>query len=191
MDEDAASECGRHRMSEDNEHSYPEGFSSAPCSMHEADPVYMGLEDEIITFRPPGEQELARLKEVLLHELPDAVIYAGNDGLIRFWNRGATRIFGFSAAEAVGQSLDIIIPERLRQRHWEGYHRMMKTGHSRHEAHELLAVPAVDRMGRTLSIQFTVAPVADENHALIGIAAVLRDVTATFEEIKRLRAGRS
>lgn len=155
------------------------------------DPVYMGLEDEIITFRPPGEQELARLKEVLLHELPDAVIYAGNDGLIRFWNRGATRIFGFSAAEAVGQSLDIIIPERLRQRHWEGYHRMMKTGHSRHEAHELLAVPAVDRMGRTLSIQFTVAPVADENHALIGIVAVLRDVTATFEEIKRLRAGRS
>ncbi|MCB1856299.1 MAG: PAS domain S-box protein [Halieaceae bacterium] len=161
------------------------------CSMHEADPTYMGLEKETSTFGSPGENELARLKNVLLHELPDAVIYADNGGLIRFWNRGAARIFGFSAAQAVGQSLDIIIPEQLRQRHWEGYHRMMSTGHSRHEAHELLAVPAVDRSGRTLSIQFTVAPVADENDSLIGIVAILRDVTATFEEIKRLRAGRS
>ena len=170
---------------------FGESFASPPCSMHEVDPAYMGLENEKSTLGSAGEQELARLKNVLLHELPDAVIYAGNDGLIRFWNRGAERIFGFSATQAVGQSLDIIIPERLRQRHWEGYHRMMKTGQARHEAHELLAVPAVDQSGRTLSIQFTVAPVADDNGSLMGIVAILRDVTATFEEIKRLRAGRA
>jgi PAS domain S-box-containing protein len=129
-----------------------------------------------------AEEDLARLGEAVLHHIPDAVIYADRDGIIRFWNAGAVRIFGFSQNEAVGQSLDIIVPERLRQRHWDGYRRMRETGRSRHGPDELLSAPAQTRSGQTLSIQFTVAPVASPDGALAGIAAVLRDVTATFQE---------
>ena len=139
----------------------------------------------------PGELDaggLDALARALLSDLPDAVIYADRDGAIRFWNAGAERIFGFSKTEAIGRSLDIIIPERLRQRHWDGYTRMMQTGHSRYGADELLSVPAVTKAGASLSIQFTVAPVHGADGSLIGIVALLRDVTATFQELKRLRA---
>jgi len=132
--------------------------------------------------------DLAALGRTLLTEIPDAVVYADRDGAIRFWNSGAERIFGFSAEEALGQSLDIIIPERLRQRHWDGYRHMMATGQSRYGAGDLLSVPAVNKAGESLSVQFTVAPVRDAAGELAGIIAVLRDVTATFQERKRLRA---
>lgn len=136
-----------------------------------------------------GEVEVDRLARAVIADIPDAVVYADRDGIIRYWNAGAARIFGFSESEALGQSLDIIIPERLRQRHWDGYNRMMETGESRHAAEELLSVPAVTRSGDRLSIQFTVAPVRDGDGAITGIAAVLRDVTETFLELKRLRSG--
>jgi PAS domain S-box-containing protein len=132
--------------------------------------------------------DLAALGRTLLEDIPDAVIYADRDGAIQFWNRGAERIFGFTAAQALGESLDIIIPERLRQRHWDGYSHMMATGHSRHGAGDLLSVPAVNKAGDSLSIQFTVAPVKNAAGELAGIVAVLRDVTATFQEMKRMRA---
>ncbi len=131
--------------------------------------------------------DLATLGRTLLEDIPDAVIYADRDGAIQFWNSGAERIFGFTAAEALGQSLDIIIPERLRQRHWDGYSHMMATGHSRYGAGDLLSVPAVNKAGDSLSIQFTVAPVKNAAGELAGIVAVLRDVTATFQEMKRMR----
>lgn len=128
------------------------------------------------------------LGRTLLRDLPDAVIYSDRDGVIRFWNAGATRIFGFAPDEALGQSLDIIIPERLRRRHWDGYRHMMETGRSRHRPDELLSVPALTRSGDTISIQFTVAPVSEDGGAIAGIVAVLRDVTATFQELMRLRS---
>lgn len=134
------------------------------------------------------DDELARLGRVLASDIPDAVIYADDRGIIRYWNDGATRIFGYTGSEAVGQSLDIIIPERLRERHWDGYRRMMATGESRHGTAEVLAVPAQTKAGATLSIQFTVAPVRDESHKLRGIVALLRDVTRDYLEMKRLRA---
>ena len=127
------------------------------------------------------------LARTLLSDIPDAVIYADRDGNVRFWNAGAERIFGFTQSEAIGRSLDIIIPERLRKRHWDGYRHMMETGHSSHAPDELLAVPAVTKTGESLSIQFTVAPVRDAAGTLAGIVSVLRDVTATFRELKRLR----
>ncbi len=136
----------------------------------------------------PVEDEIARLGRTVIHEIPDAVIFADRDGVIRFWNAGAERIFGFSKKEAFNQSLDIIIPPRLRERHWDGYRHMMKTGHARHAPDELLSVPAQTKSGKAISIQFTVAPVADEQGKLTGIVAILRDVTATFQELKRLRA---
>lgn len=130
----------------------------------------------------------ARLGQAMIHDLPDAVIYADRAGTIRFWNAGAARIFGFTTDEALGRSLDIIIPEQLRARHWEGFHHMMETGRSRHGADELLSVPALTKAGATLSAQFTIAPVHAADGAMTGIVAVLRDVTSTFNELKRLRA---
>ena len=131
---------------------------------------------------------LDALARTVLSDLPDAVIYADRDGNVRFWNAGAERIFGFTQSEANDRSLDIIIPERLRKRHWDGYRHMMETGHSSHASDELLAVPAVTKTGESLSIQFTVAPVRNAAGTLTGIVSVLRDVTTTFRELKRLRA---
>jgi PAS domain S-box-containing protein len=131
--------------------------------------------------------DFAELGRALLTDIPDAVVCADRDGSIRFWNSGAERIFGFSTDEALGQSLDIIIPEGLRQRHWDGYRHMMATGQSRYGAGDLLSVPALNKAGDNLSIQFTVAPVRDAAGELAGIIAILRNVTATFQEMKRLR----
>jgi PAS domain S-box-containing protein len=165
----------------------PIEVASPPCSMHEVDPAYMGLSAATSPAHSLGRAELTRLGDALLQDLPDAIIFSDRDGLIRFWNRGAERIFGFTEIEAIGQSLDIIIPERLRQRHWEGYQQMMATGQSRHAPEELLAVPAITKSGARLSIQFTVAAVSGEEGSIAGIVAVLRDVTATFDEMRRLR----
>ena len=123
----------------------------------------------------------------LVNDGPDAVIYADYGGLIRFWNRGAERVFGYSAAEASGRSLDIIIPENLRERHWVAYAETMKTGKTRYGDGDILAVPALRKDGRRISIEFTILPYRDREGNLIGIAAVLRDVTKRFEEIKTLR----
>lgn len=164
-------------------------LASAPCFMHEVDPQYMGLVPDCQGALDPAA--LAELGSALLNGLPDAIVYADHAGNIRFWNHGAQRIFGFTTAEATGQSLDIIIPRGLRARHWQGYHHMMSTGESRHSADEILAVPALNKQGKTLSIQFTVAPVAGQDGALTGIVALIRDVTETFNELKRLRATRT
>jgi PAS domain S-box-containing protein len=117
----------------------------------------------------------------------DAVVFADLDGIIRLWNRGAEEIFGYSGAEAVGRTLDLIIPEKLQRRHWNGYRRVMKTGVTRY-GRDVLAVPAVHKDGSRRSIEFTVALVRDDGGILVGIAAILRDVTARFEEARRLRA---
>ncbi len=129
----------------------------------------------------------AGLVERLAILSPDAVIYADAEGKIRLWNRSATRIFGYEATEALGQSLDLIVPERQRARHWEGYDRVMAGGESRYGEGEVLAVPAMRKDGTRISIEFTVLPVRDDAGQMLGIAAFLRDVTARFEELRALR----
>ncbi|MGH7014996.1 MAG: PAS domain-containing protein [Stellaceae bacterium] len=124
----------------------------------------------------------------LVRDAGDAIVYADADGVIRFWNAAATRIFGFAAAEAIGQSLDIIIPANLRQRHWDGYNATMQTGRTRYGAGDLLAVPALRKDGARISVEFTVLPFHDDAGRMVGIAAILRDVTKRFEEMKALRA---
>ncbi|GJF15671.1 signal transduction histidine kinase [Mycolicibacterium cyprinidarum] len=118
---------------------------------------------------------------------PDAVIAADRNGLITLWNMGAERIFGFTAQQAVGESLDLIIPKRLRARHWTGWHHVMETGQSRYSAGDLLAVPAVRQDGTTISVEFTIHPVVDAGSQMLGIAATLRDVTTRFAETRELR----
>jgi PAS domain S-box-containing protein len=128
-----------------------------------------------------------RFCRILAHQAPDAVIYADSRGVIRFWNAGAERIFEFSAAEATGKSLDIIIPENLRARHWAGFDQTMRTGKTRYGAGDILAVPALRKDRMRISIEFTVLPFHDETDHMLGIAAILRDVTKRFEEMKELR----
>jgi PAS domain S-box-containing protein len=128
----------------------------------------------------------SRLYRDIVENARDAVIYSDRDGLIRLWNAGAESIFGFSRAEALGQSLDLIIPESLRTRHWEGYHRVMAEGRSRY-ASELLAVPAVRKDGSRISVEFTLVPVHDSSGRLDGIAAIIRDVTERWNREKMTR----
>ena len=131
----------------------------------------------------------------LVRDLADAVVLADRDGTIVFWNGAAERLFGWDADQAVGRSLDLIIPERQRPRHWEGYERVMATGTSRYGT-ELLRVPSLHADGERRSIAFTVTLLKDAGGAVTGIAAVIRDETDRWAEEQRLRselaaAGRS
>ena len=117
----------------------------------------------------------------------DAIMVCNAEGAITLWNRAAERIFGFSEAEALGQSLDMIIPQRQRQRHWDGYQKTMETGITKYGA-DLLRVPALHKDGHTLSIAFTVSMLFSENREVTGIVAFVRDETARFAEERKLRA---
>jgi PAS domain S-box-containing protein len=127
------------------------------------------------------------IAEAVLSTQSDAIIEAGRDGIIGFWNPGAERIFGFASDEAIGQSLDLIIPERLRQRHWEGFDQTLRTGKSRYGAGDVLAVPALRKDGATISVEFTVVPLRNEKDEMTGIIAIIRDVTKRFEEMRSLK----
>ena len=127
------------------------------------------------------------LAHLVLTTTSDAIVAADRNGLIRFWNPGAERIFGFSSAEAVGQSLDLIIPERQRARHWEGYREVMRTGESRYDHGDLLSVPSLRKDGARISVEFTIIPLTDAEGRMDGMAAIMRDVTKRFEEVRALR----
>ena len=128
-----------------------------------------------------------QIAEALLSTRSDAVVASDRDGIIRFWNPGAERIFGHAAADAIGQSLDLIIPERLRRRHWDGYHHTMATGQSRYGEGETLSVPALRRDGATISVEFTIVPLKSDDGRMTGIIAIMRDATRRFEEMRALR----
>ncbi len=116
----------------------------------------------------------------------DAIIFSDREGLIRLWNAGAETIFGYSAEEAAGRSLDLIIPEKLRARHWDGYKKVMETGVTRY-GRELLAVPAQRKDGSRISTEFTIVLVRSPASEVLGAAAILRDVTARWEKEKALK----
>src|SRR5437764_7749377 len=117
------------------------------------------------------------LEQQIVDGAGDAIVFADAAGTIRLWNAAAERMFGYPAVEAVGASLDLIVPEKHRPRHWDGYARVMRTGQTKYGG-ELLAVPAVRRDGSRISIEFTVTLVRDGDGAVQGIAALIRDVTA-------------
>jgi PAS domain S-box-containing protein len=123
----------------------------------------------------------------LLNSRADAIVVADRHGIIRFWNPGAERIFGHPRSDALGQSLDLIIPEPLRARHWAEYKRVMDGGESRYGEGDLLAVPGLRKDGTRISLEFTIVPMVNASGSLVGIAAVMRDVTARFEEMRALR----
>ena len=116
----------------------------------------------------------------------DAIVVCDAGGSIALWNRAAERIFGFTEAEALGQSLDMIIPQRQRQRHWEGYHKTMETAVTKYGA-DVLRVPALHKDGHTLSIAFTVSMLFSADQKVSGIAAFVRDESSRFAEERELR----
>jgi PAS domain S-box-containing protein len=116
----------------------------------------------------------------------DAIVAAGADGAIVLWNPGAERIFGYTEQEALGRSLDLIIPERFRQRHWDGYREVMRTGHTKYGT-DVLRVPAIHKDGRTLSIAFTVTLMRAPDTQAWVIAAIIRDETTRWNEERELR----
>jgi PAS domain S-box-containing protein len=124
--------------------------------------------------------------EQLVHTMGDAVVVTDGSGAIVLWNAAATRMFGFTQEEALGQSLDIIIPERQRGRHWDGYLKTMSTGQTRYGT-SLLRVPGLHKDGHTLSIAFTVMLLTGPNGEVEGVGAVIRDETPRFQEDRALR----
>ncbi len=123
----------------------------------------------------------------LIRNAPDAVMATDAEGKIVLWNPGAEAVFGYSAAEALGKTLDLIIPERLRPRHWEGFRQTMDTGLSRYGAQDLLTVPAIRRDGTQFSCEFSIAPLRGEDGALVGMGAIMRDITMRRNEERALR----
>ncbi len=127
-----------------------------------------------------------RLVEQLVNDTPDAGLVADREGVIRFWNRGAERMFGHTAAEAVGQSLDLIIPENLRDRHWEGYRRVMASGETKYRA-GFLSAPGIRKDGSRISLEFSMVLLRDETGAMAGCASIMRDVTERWKKEKELK----
>jgi PAS domain S-box-containing protein len=125
-----------------------------------------------------------------LHQLVagagDAIMVCDGAGVVTLWNAAAERIFGFTAAEAIGQSMDLIIPTRQRQRHWDGYHQTMATGITKYGS-DLLRVPALHKDGHTLSIAFTVSMIFTADQRVGSIVAIVRDETRRFAEERELR----
>jgi PAS domain S-box-containing protein len=124
--------------------------------------------------------------EQLLLAAGDAIIAADTRGSIILWNPAAERMFGYTESEALGQSLDLIIPERFRHRHWDGYRQVMETGQTRYGT-EVLRVPAVHKDGHTLSIALTVALLYAPDTKARVIAAIIRDETTRWKEERALR----
>jgi PAS domain S-box-containing protein len=122
----------------------------------------------------------------LVAAIGDAVIASDASGAIVLWNPGAQRMFGYTEEEALGQSLDLITPERLRNRHWEGYHKSMATGTTKY-GNDLLRVPATHKDGRAMSIAFTVAMLFTPENKVDAIVAVIRDETVRFNDDRALR----
>jgi PAS domain S-box-containing protein len=124
-----------------------------------------------------------RLLKQLVEDAPDAILVADLEGIIRFWNRGAELMFGYSESEAVGQTLDLIIPEKLRGRHWEGYWRVMASGETKYKT-GLLSSPGQRKDGSRVSLEFSIVLLRDEAGAMQGCGTVMRDVTERWSKEK-------
>ena len=124
----------------------------------------------------------------ILDGSPDAILICDHAGTVRYWNVAAERVFGFRGTEALGVSMNLIIPERLRTRHWAAWEATMRTGVTRYGEGQLLAVPALHKDGRQVSIEFSIQLVKDADGQIEWVVAVIRDVTERFIREKNLRA---
>jgi len=126
------------------------------------------------------------LLKQLVENASDAILITDRDGIIRYWNSGAVQMLGYAADEAVGQSLDLIIPENLRGRHWEGYHRVMASGETKYKT-GLLSSPGVRKDGSRVSLEFSMVLLHDEAGEMQGCASIMRDVSERWKKENELR----
>jgi PAS domain S-box-containing protein len=124
----------------------------------------------------------------ILSGSPDAILICDRAGTVRYWNAGAERIFGFRVSEALGVSLDLIIPEPLRERHWSGWNAAMTNGVTHYGQGQLLTVPALHKDGHRISVEFSIQLVKDAEGQVQWVVAVIRDVTERFMREKVLKA---
>ena len=130
--------------------------------------------------------ELTALLQQTLDLSQDAILIADQQGIIRYWNAGAERILGYTADEAIGQSLNLFIPEKLRGRHWEGYYRVMASGETKYKT-GLLSSPGIRKDGTQASLEFSMVLLKDKNGAMQGCASIMRDVTERWLKEKELK----
>src|SRR5687767_106611 len=116
------------------------------------------------------------VEQKIVEATPDAVVFADADGVIRTWNAGAERTFGHSAQEAIGQTLDLIVPERFRDAHWNGFKGVVASGETKYGA-ELLTAASTKKDGTRIIIEMSIALVKEDGQAVSGIAAIVRDIT--------------
>lgn len=138
-------------------------------------------------MQPAGEFENSNLFQSMVEQAPDAIIFADREGAIRVWNRGAETIFGHSAAEVLGGSLDVIIPERLRRAHWEGFRRAVDSGQTKY-ADRVLTTRSMHKNGSKLYVDLSFGLVRDGTGAVAGALAIGRDCTARYLADAALRA---
>ena len=129
---------------------------------------------------------LSVLLEQAVDKSADAILIADYEGIIRYWNTGAEKILGYSASEAVGQSLDLFIPEKLRGRHWEGYRRVMSSGETKYKF-GLLTSPGIRKDGSQVSLEFSMVLLKDDSGQMQGCASIMRDVTERWLKEKELK----
>lgn len=127
------------------------------------------------------------LCEHIVEESPLAILYADREGVIRYWNSGAEAMFGHRSDEVVGKSMDVIIPENLRVRHWDGWTKTMQTGITKY-GHDVLAVPAMRKDGTRISVEFYIVLLRTPSGEIAGAAAMMQDVTKRWQQQKELRA---
>jgi PAS domain S-box-containing protein len=126
------------------------------------------------------------LLKQLVDNAPDAILISDQEGIIRFWNSGAEQLFGHTSAEAMGQSLDLIIPDNLRNRHWEGYRHVMASGETKYKT-GLLSSPGIRKDGSRISLEFSMVLLRDNAGAMTGCASIMRDVTEHWKKETDLR----
>ena len=132
------------------------------------------------------EPDRVRILKQIFEVSGDGIIFADREGKIRLWNGGAERIFGYTESEALGSTLDLIVPERFRDRHWDGYRRVIETGETQY-GDQLLSVPGVRGDGSRISIEFTVSLVKTDEGEAEGVAAIVRDATEGWQRERELK----
>ena len=135
----------------------------------------------------PRTPSTSALGEAIVGQMAEAVVYANREGRIERWNTAAAQLFGFSAAEAIGQRLDLMIPEPLRAVHWRGFNAAVNSGALRLNGRATLT-RGLHKSGRKLYIEMSFALVRDDDARVLGSVAVARDVTGRVEDEKAARA---
>jgi len=133
-----------------------------------------------------GQLTLESTAASILRCMPEALIFCDLEGIIRVWNGGAEKVFGWPAAEAVGQNLDLIIPERMRKAHWDGFNQAIERGGVK-PGRTAMITRSLHKSGEFIYVDMSFEMVKDAQGQMLGSMAVARDATARFTEEKALR----